>query len=781
MSKQQLKYQIDAIINKRKEDRLPRIEASISFLNSLLEKLDELDRIITEISRQKVEGKGPYYVMLTKDKGMESRLEMVKTREVRYKITSLLEKLTLLKKRFSRAAVQIAFVGYSKQGKSKFLQSISGLGEKIIPAYSGTSCTGAISCIHNFDCPFHAEVTFFSQEEFLKLINDKLEKFVPGRTFSINTIHDLKNANINLWPGNINLAYQYNKFVETYIYHIDEIWPLIGAPTLHISDEKQVFQYLSQYEFFDSIPEGENPALFVARKHGAEVIEWRRYYHKYAAVKSVNIYTSFPSIGDAKIVLVDTVGIGSSAYNDVIEDEMFRVLREECYAAVIIYRPDICGGISINQYDFLRAINDKLLTRKPQKWIYYVVNKVTAGAHNNLHVIDEVLKQVSMVVKNMTSVPVAGVVAVDGSDPEEVYERLMTPLLDMVTKNLDDIDESLVNDANYAAMELYMAYSDLCNSVSQVFSGKSKLDQEEGTLLHHLMKGPTYRNSLCHLDEEVYVKNKNLPCKEVSEKIDEIIDYLPDLVPDPEYIFVDVDRGTPIPIIFMKYADILRNEIISKFEEVNTEALVPLQEEVKEAIIEILFKDAQFGKIPLLSYSIEDGPSKAWLEALIKEKIPSEKYPNLQKAMSFVLDYQLNLEGMIEYNVAKCLDAIDPLVCEPVSPKPGLSLEGRAYYICQELLKRLTSIQYLLRQWRDEFAMIPSHSFYARVRKFREKMTSDENVQDEILEFYRANRLAIWSEEFANISDMDKAFEDWNKKSKQLLESCKMKYFTIKI
>lgn len=784
MSKQQLKAQIDAIISKRQRERLPRIEDSIKFLNDLLAKLDKLDETIEEVKKQQNEGKGPYYVMMTEDKGMANRFNMVDTKDVRDKISKQLVSLEQLRKRFSRPAVQVAFVGYERQGKSKFQQSISGLGDKVIPAYNGTSCTGAVSVIHNSGGPFHAQITFFNHAEFLNLIKSKLEKFFPNRSFHINSINDLKTVDVSGFKTNqVDLSTEYNKFVDTFINHIDDVAPLIGAPMLDTPDENQVIQHVAQYELFDEIPAGADPNLFIPKKQKNGNLKWQKNYYRYAAVKSANIYTHFPAIDDAKIVLVDTVGMGTSVDNEAIKDEMFRVLREDCDAAVTIFRPDSKGGgFNAGQSQILQEISNRLSSRDPHEWIYYVVNKVNDGEDSNIQNIDAVLEEVTGTLKNMTVTPVARVLDIDGSDSTEVYDRLMNPLLDMVTSNLDNIDSKFVGVANETGEALYREYSRLSEAVSQVISGGSELHKEEGTLFDKLMDGLNYRKSLRHLDEDVYQKNKDVPCKEVSASINEVIDELPDLVSEPEEILHFVELGDATPVIFTKYANILRNKIYSKFEDVNSEVLVPLQEDVKDAIIEVIFNDAQFGKIPLLSYSIENGPSQEWLAALIKDKMPENKYPNLRSMMQFVLDYSLNIEGMIEYNVAKCLDSIDTRICRPLTPKYGLSLDDTADYIWGELVTRTTPIQNSLRKWRDDFAMIPNHSFYARVRKFREKMTDeDKTVQDEIREFYRANRLAIWSDEFANLSVTDKAFGDWNKISKQILDSCTKKSFTVKI
>ena len=145
----QINQQIQQIIDKRKLTRLPQIEKEITFLKEVKAKVENLDSVINTINHQMTEKHGPYYAMLQSDPSMETRFMAVSTAQVKKLIDEQLERLEILRKRFSRDAVQIAFIGYERQGKSCFLQSISGLSNKVIPAYSGTSCTGAVSVIHN--------------------------------------------------------------------------------------------------------------------------------------------------------------------------------------------------------------------------------------------------------------------------------------------------------------------------------------------------------------------------------------------------------------------------------------------------------------------------------------------------------------------------------------------------------------------------------------------------------------------------------------------------------
>ena len=186
----QINQQIQQIIDKRKLTRLPQVEKEITFLKEVKAKVENLDSVINTVSHQISTKQGSYYIMLQADPTMEVRFMAVSTSEVKRLLTEQLQTLENLKKRFSRDAVQIAFIGYERQGKSCFLQSISGLNNKVIPAYSGTSCTGAVSVIHNVDKDLEVHIEFYDHEAFLKIVQEKLQTFFPNKAFTVSSLND---------------------------------------------------------------------------------------------------------------------------------------------------------------------------------------------------------------------------------------------------------------------------------------------------------------------------------------------------------------------------------------------------------------------------------------------------------------------------------------------------------------------------------------------------------------------------------------------------------------
>ena len=786
--------QIQQIIDKRKLTRLPQIEKEIAFLKEVRARIQNLDSVISTVFHQMNTKHGPYYTMLQSDPGMEARFMAVSTTETKRLIDAQLQTLENLKKRFSRDAVQIAFIGFERQGKSCFLQSISGLSNKVIPAYSGTSCTGAVSVIHNVDKDLEVHIEFYDHDAFLKIVQEKLQTFFPEKHFTVSSLNDLRYLDLSDFVSDDpELSLEFNKFKDAFIGHLSVYEPLIGHSKIVTSDENQIIQHVSQYEEFDAIPDGENQEAFTQKtkldNNGDEVTVWQKNYYKYIAVKSVNIYTRFvdPRIGSSKIVLVDTIGMGDASNAERIEDEMFRVLREDWDAAVDVFKPQ-ANGDSFNkqQIEVLKKIGRRLSDCEPHRWIYYVLNRVESGKGYNVEVVPAIMEQVRTSFKTMKSKPVADVLDINAINTDEVNQRLISPLLDLITNNLDDIDSNLVIEANKSNDILYQEYKLLADAVAKVVSSSMKQGSNELKKFRELYKSDlSYSNELKILDNN-YFHAKDKPCPAVKDNIEAVIASLTKLIDRPDVIVADVAKGDKSTNqILEKYCKIFRNRIYAAFDDVNTKVLLPLQNQVKDSLIKILFDNARFGRISLQDYAVEDGPSQQWLVCFIKEKVDKEVFPHLNHVLNFILDYEISIEGLMEFNVAKCIDTLDKNSSEfkPMAPLQGMPDAQQAKKIWSEIVSRTSAIQIEMRRWRDDFSLIPSHSFYARISMFRDLLVddTDTNISEELYNFYSDNRMAIWRDEFTGMMLQAEAFGSWNEESKAISDLCKKNSFYINL
>jgi len=783
---------IEEIVQVRAQ-RLPKIQAQVAHLEKVNKKLDEIDDLMAVIDHEQKVKQGPYYSLLADNPEIEKTLSKLSTEQLRKYIKEQMDKLDILQKRFGRNTIRIAMIGYERQGKSTFLQALSGLhSDKVIPAYAGLSCTGAVSVIHNISGSFRVEIEPYGLAEFLEIVTEKLAKFFPGRKFFISDVHDLKHIDLSGFSSeDLALNREFKAFKSSYCEHVDEYCYLLGKDKIVLTDEEEVVKYVAQYDRYDTPHEG----YVEMSTDGDPAVIYQKNFYRYLAVKSVDIYKQFNNVESRRIELVDTVGLGDSSDASKIEKEMFRVLREDCDAAVNLFKPEGTGAsLNKQQVDLLKKIQNELSGRFPSKWIVYIINKIQSGVGCNTSIVEAILNQYLDMVKDMSeeSKPAAWAKIIDGRNVEDVQQNLIVPLLELIVHNLSDLDDNLMEDAKMQGEEIFAQFFKLRENMEHVISGAVMRNASEGALFDEKVKSllENEDDGLYHalglLDDEKYRRLRKVPRPEVNERLNFIIEGLYDSLPDKSEIkkalqqYRYTSRG-----IYEDACHKLRSNIFDQFEAVTDDVITPLREAVKLEMATCLFKAGRMGRVRLANYSIGDGPSMKWLDCLLQEKVTCERYPELYSVIDYIRTYQFNVKDAVEYEVAKSISMIDPLDVKtdgdeeddglkfvPYTGSEAGSVEERRDAIYQELFNRIAFLQQELRKNVSDFAKMPSQSFATRIQKFHFWLTQNEKVKKDLREFYRDNRYAIWKEDFDNIEEKNLAFGKWNQLCADVNELC---------
>lgn len=787
---------IESILDRRQgrgayagKGRLQEIETRINALSDVLVRIKAFDNLVKEINSQIISESGSYFNMLSKDPEAMVQFKTINCETAIDEVSKTLEELQNLKRRFERPALRIAFVGRERQGKSTFLKTISGLNDKIIPAYSGNSCTGAVSVIHNCPNPklkdgipvkVLVRVQYYDEGEMLGIVNSKLKKFFPSGIYHIGKLDQISSLSLPELPQITNdaqLCTEYTKFKETTVDHYSIYAPLIGRGVVEYCDEDEIAQHVAQYEEFDH----EEPNT--TREERGDKVYWIRKYYKYLAVKSVDIYTSFSIEATEKLELVDTIGIGGSSDSKIIEDEMYRVLREDCDGAIDLFRPEMTGAVPKEQTNILNKISDELSSRNPSNWIGYVINRVLSGEFiNSAGGAESAHRFLNKSYGNNPDKPVAWIKLIDGDNFDDVKDNLVRPLLELISSNLDTLDQQLTDKVNKMSLLAYNACLSLVKASRSVISADISCNAGSLALFDEKLYTKLlsdFGKAMNILDIEGYAKLQNEPCAELATKYEEVIGSIGGLVPKTDKLYERFITGMGLTEVsaFEEAIEQMRNDIFSSFEDVNTTVLYPLQEKVKLDIIKVLYEDGLMKNLPV---PVKE-PSSKWLQAVIDNYVDEQTYPNLRKALEFILDYKLNIEGMVEFNVAKSLDIIDRTHKDFIQYQGEYSsdFKERAQNVWQELRSRRPKIAERLKNWIYSFSTIPNHSFYSRVHKFHLKVLSDEKGRGELRRFYRNNMSLIWTDEIVNAGITQKAFGEWNERSKALQQCVNTTNFNI--
>lgn len=155
---------VENIVTQRKQKRLPVIQEN----KELFEKIRKAIKDLAGVNLLKVKEVAPMLHKILMETDFNKLDDQLK---------KLIERATMLEGRFGRDNVSIALVGHARMGKSTILQSITQLGDDVIPTSSYSDCTGAVSIIQNSSEPFIMEIEYYSADEFLEAVRTRLEGF----------------------------------------------------------------------------------------------------------------------------------------------------------------------------------------------------------------------------------------------------------------------------------------------------------------------------------------------------------------------------------------------------------------------------------------------------------------------------------------------------------------------------------------------------------------------------------------------------------------------------
>ncbi|GHU63501.1 hypothetical protein AGMMS49983_07090 [Clostridia bacterium] len=287
MDTKEIKTKIDDIIVKRRK-LLPQVDENITAIKTRIANLKSLLNLLGQLE--------------SIEKNEEIRREVYgATASLTNLHTSLqgrIERLEILKTRFTRDTVNIGVSGEARVGKSTTLQKFTGLSNTQIPTGDALPVTAVRSEIYN-STDEYADITFRDPvifvDEYIKPYLDIVNE-VSSEKIVINSLSDLRVARLPESLGNnidsittdaLNKLRDAQKGIETY--------------SSYLTGGSQKFA-LSNIEKFVAYPKNEE---LKTEESGGDAAD-----RAYLAVKSVKIYCNFPNLSGVKIGLIDLPGLG---------------------------------------------------------------------------------------------------------------------------------------------------------------------------------------------------------------------------------------------------------------------------------------------------------------------------------------------------------------------------------------------------------------------------------------------------------------------------------------
>ena len=313
--------------------------------------------------------------------------------------------LDQLRARFDRSTFNIGIVGNAGQGKSTFLQTLTGLSNEEIPAAPGVQhCTGAPSIIVN-DTEVFAEVEFYTAEEFLQNI---IRPFYDELTLD-NPPETLADFRRNTLPEKDFGASQQNLY--------DSLKRRQQGITSYENLLGQAKKRISRNEFREYIAQQDTT--------GRPLFKW-------IAVRMVTVHCPFQVSDVGKVAVCDTPGLGDFVCG--AEGNLIRNIAENLDAVTMLKMVPKTRGVDArdtNLYDLLPKAIDIFA---PSEWSYFIVNRSEEDSDDRVAEFQADIRNRNIAVRRMTTL--------NALKREEVLSGF-DQILNDITENQQRLDERL--------------------------------------------------------------------------------------------------------------------------------------------------------------------------------------------------------------------------------------------------------------------------------------------------------------------------------------------------
>lgn len=750
---------ISEIISKRKE-KVPRLLEKKKELEEIEQEIESLDLIRQNMLEKKDQ--------LKIGSEVRDALYNINTTDFENSINRLLKSYEDTIARFSRNEINIAVVGTARQGKSKLLQAISNLDNKVIPAFSDSDCTGASSVIKNMPGqPIRAEIRCRSEIEMVEAVQAYLDNIFGNDFLKLESFESIgKLSVIDLEKEIPRGSEKTTKFehLKKYIEHFDEWKELIHKREITVTKPEEIQKYVAQHnDEKENSPQREN-------------------YYYYLAVKEAVIFCEFNNSDAGSIVLRDTIGLGDTSLG--ISEKMLETIGVHSDAAIIVRRPETATGKLDNSDEKLyEELNRVFGQRNMGKWLFWLINRTGKDSPygDNYDRCEAFKAKIDSLNWSIAQISI-----VDVNDKNAVNNDFLPSVLNLLIQNINDIDRGIMIGVQKKSDEAFSEFKKLQGALKKVLiSGASEVIDKADFMDEKWDE--LYESGLMKLLKEYkeeLEKKKAEESVEFKNKVIEILKHSNELIPSEQELVQQLKKGGKnrgIDVYTMRL-DKLRTEFTREFINIDEEVFDKQVEAFKSRIVEIFASD-QGGKLghlmPVSDYSTPD----EWLKKFADRYFNKVRYEQFKVAFIMLSEFSLTVRGFLMHRIRDCID-------RRLNPTDyGVEYESdvdEAKKLKLNMSKKLKSVkEELLQKFQDELFKEPNSVFYAIISEFydrinfsyQEKFKDAENIWEK---FYVDHIEEIWSDEFEEKMRLNDMYKDWTQIS-DIFSKISKNNFTVDI
>ncbi|MCA6573048.1 MAG: hypothetical protein IM536_17165 [Pseudanabaena sp. M34BS1SP1A06MG] len=712
--------QIAQIIQKRRPlaQKIETVESNLKTLSAALRKLEkQRDQILVD------------------DSVAVGRPSEIDFSAVQRNIDNELTTLNNLRARFSRNTLNIGVVGRARQGKSRLLQSLTGLSSAEIPDGSGQHCTGVRSNIHHNPeiGETYAEVCFHTQRSFL---DEVIAPYYWQLKLGAHplTIQEFANT-LPILPKEIaEKAQNLTKYEHLKRYHqnLDKYRNCLSEISLRIN-QNEIREYVAQ----DTV-DGE-----------------RSIYFSYLAVREVKIVCSFPNVDIGQIVLVDMPGLGDTGIGD--PERMIKTLGQDIDLVLFVRKPvdlgDFWAEVDLELYDLA---NEALIDLPVKEWSFMVLNRVT-GKSDNLKNCKSFAATISE--KNIR---VQDVVIADCSDSEEAQIEVLNRVLDYLGQRVEVLDRQYASACQDRLIQLQRNVSgELDKAKKSLGAGGDGWFRMFITLFGEFWRDLT--RELQDLTSSM-ISERDTDDQSFNIAVDSAITTcrLETGIPDLKEI---EQKSVSAGADMSAYAECLhevRTHLSKQFLSLDI-ALKESLENAKCRVVEILKTQCKLEKIA-------EGDGSEFLSNL-SEKIPDD-LTGLKLGFQTLATFELQYRGLVQHRIRRHLDVLTPnrttyRLKESFMGEIWREIKGEsptfspAEKIALNLSKAQSEAVDNCEKELKSLLKEPSQAAFAIVEEFADRVLRAEGVRTEWQIFLQEVASVVWEDEFIEEEKRRRLRQDW--------------------
>ena len=707
---------IASIIEKRRPlaQKIERVEANLKSLDLALRNLeDHRHDLLTRVD----------------DPNIVGRLQEIDFTRIQSSITEELNALSKLKVRFCRDTLNIGVVGRARQGKSRLLQSLTGLTAAEIPDGDRQHCTGVRSTIHhNPNVETYGEVWFHLERSFLdEAIAPYYEKLRLGpkpmaiTEFASNPLPPLPS---NL-PGYAEPGAMY-EHLSKYHTNLEKYRHLLREPSHRRISKDEIREYVAQ-----------------------DTLDGQRVFFNYLAVRFVKIVCNFPNADVGQIALIDMPGLGDTGVGD--EQRLMKTLGQDVDAVLFVRMPkssgDYWADVDVRLYDTARAA---LVDLPIESWSFMVLNQTGADSKNgdnlnNCQDLADTLNEKHLAVVNCLTANCANA---------EAANKVLDEVLDYLAAKITYLDQQYASSCQERLIQIQNAVNAELGKAQNIWGRAAKLESEFPVfmpLFNELWNKIT--NGLQTLLEKLREHRDEVDL-DFKQKVEEALQACRNDtgVPSIEQIEERNKVVNGYGIAYGMYLNEIRAQLSQHFLSLD-EGLKRSLDQVKFQVAEVLIEKGRLG-------GLTEARGSEFIKAL-SEQFAEELIPGQQSKLKFgfqmLAEFELSYRGFVQHRIRQHLDGLTPNA--PITLQ--LSKSPSAQQVLINLKTSHAEAVYKCENALEDLLCEPSQAAFAIVEEFLDRIFYAVDVKSEWEIFFNDVRSQVWVEQFKQLGDQTRMRRDW--------------------